>query len=142
MRILGVDYGTKRIGLAIGDESGLAIRAVRTIPSEGAKRDAHRLIEYAEELEAQTIVVGLPLHRSGARSPAARRSEKLVAQLQKLTPLPITLWDERLTSEAANQWMVEHNVKSSRRHILRDQIAACLILEDYLAHRRFHEANK
>ncbi len=139
MRILSVDYGTKRIGLATADEFGLAVRGVKTLPSYGIKRDAHRLVEYANNLNAQAIIVGMPLRMAGDVGPSAQRVQKLVTQLSKLTPLPITLWDERLTTEEANQWMIEHGIKPRQRQSLRDQIAACLILEDYLASRRDHD---
>lgn len=134
MRILAVDYGTKRIGLATGDDSGLAIRAVTTLHSQGVKRDAHQIRECARNLGAQRILVGLPLETSGAQGTAVQRVRKLVAQLQKVTDLPIILWDERLTSQAADEWMTEQGLKRQRRKSLRDQIAACLILQDYLSH--------
>jgi putative Holliday junction resolvase len=142
MQILAVDYGTKRIGLATGNESGLAVRAVKTLASEGIKRDAHRLIESAQALGAGKIIVGLPLNMSGEAGPAAHRARKLVAQLKKLSDLPVVLWDERLTSQAANMWMIEQAIKPGQRRPLRDQIAACLILEDYLTHLQRYEAKK
>lgn len=134
MRILAVDYGTKRIGLATGDDQGLIVRAIKTLPSQGIKRDAHRLIECAESFASDKIIIGQPLTMTGEIGQAARRAQKLATQLRRLTDRPVLLWDERLTSKAADQWMAEHGIKPSRRRALRDQIAACLILEDYLSH--------
>jgi putative Holliday junction resolvase len=134
MRILAVDYGTKRIGMATGDDSGLVIRAVTTLHSRGVKRDAHQIREWARNLGAQRIIVGLPLEMSGAQGTSAQRARKLAAQLQKVASLPIILWDERLTSKAADEWMRAHGLKRAQRKALRDQMAACLILEDYVSH--------
>lgn len=134
-----MDYGTKRIGLATGDKSGLGIRAVKTLSSQGIKRDAHELLKWALELGAESILVGLPVKLSGAFGISAQRAKKLAAQLQKLTNLPVILWDERLTSRAATAWMDQHGIKPRRRKDIRDQIAACLILEDYLSHEGHHE---
>jgi len=140
MRILAVDYGTNRIGLASCDMSGLGIRAFKTLLSQGIKRDAHQLVECALELGVDRIIVGLPMKMSGAIGTSAHRATKLVAQLQKLTNLQVVLWDERLTSKAATAWMAEHGIKPGRRTAIRDQIAACLILEDYLSQERHHES--
>lgn len=139
MRVLAVDYGERRIGLAVGEETGHIIRAVKTLPAQGVKRDAHRLIEWADKLGADEIVIGhpaLPSERTGAMG---RKVEKLLGQLRKLTDLPVRLWNEYLTSHAADEWMAAQGIKSGRRAAMRDQIAACLILEDYLTHRREDE---
>ncbi len=139
MRILAVDYGERRIGLAVGEETGRLVRAVKTLPAQGVKRDAHRLIEWADKLGADEIVIGHPALPSGRTGTMSRKVEKLLGQLRKLTDLPVRLWNEHLTSQAADEWMRARGIKPSRRAAMRDQIAACLILEDYLTHRREDE---
>lgn len=141
MRILAVDYGSKRIGLATGDDSGVAIRAVTTLPAQGLKRDAHQIRQWAQNVGAHCIVVGLPLATSSETGTFAHRVRKLIAQLQKIVPLPIIPWNERLTSKAADEWMITHGIKPARRQELRDPIAACLILQDYLSHHGRRDAS-
>ncbi|MCS6805366.1 MAG: Holliday junction resolvase RuvX [Acidobacteriota bacterium] len=133
MRILAIDYGLKRIGIATTDELRLTIRAVKTIPSHGVNQDAHRLLEIANQLNTKQLVIGLPTHHSDRSGVFLRRVLKLRDKLQKLSSLPVTVWNESWTTTAANQWMIEHHIPAKRRRQIRDQIAACLILEDFLS---------
>ena len=143
MRILAVDYGRKRIGLATGDELGLTVRGITTLTSQGLRRDAHRLIEWAESIQAQTILVGLPLTLSGEQGSAALRVKKLIDQLHRIhDSFSVIAWDERLTTQAANQWMSEAGIRPNHRPAIRDQIAACLILEDYLSYQQRHDSHQ
>jgi putative Holliday junction resolvase len=132
MRILSVDYGTKRIGLAICDELGLTVGGLATLVSQGVKRDAHRIGELAAKLGIQRIILGLPLNMSGNPGPAATRVMKLATRLRRVSPASVLTWDERLTTDEANRRLVERGITPDQQDSLRDQIAACIILEDYL----------
>ena len=140
MRILAVDYGVKRIGLATCDDLGISIRTVATLSSQGIKKDAHRLIEWVDALKANELVIGFPRTQSGTVTHSGRRVLKLMSQIGRLTSIHVTLWDERLTSKAADQWMKENAIPLRGRQALQDQIAACLILTDYLQQRAHDDA--
>ena len=137
--MLSIDYGTKRIGLATCDELELTVTRKGTLTSQGIKRDAHRLSALADQLEAKRIIVGLPLNMSGSVSLAAKQVMKLAEQLRKLTHVPVLTWDERLTSWEAQQRLTQRQIKPARQKGLQDQVAACLILEDYLTQHRTRE---
>lgn len=136
MRIMAVDYGLKRIGIATADELWLTIRAVKTIPSHGVNQDAYRLLEIANQLDTKQLVIGLPTQHQDRPGAVFRRVLKLCNKLQKLSTLPVTVWDESWTTTAADQWMTEHHIPAKRRRQIRDQIAACLILEDFLSNHK------
>jgi len=134
--MLSIDYGTRRIGLATCDELELTVTGRGTLTSQGLKRDAHCLSALADQLDVKRIIVGLPLNLSGSVSPAAKRAMKLAEQLRKLTHVPVLTWDERLTSWEAQQRLTQWPIKRSRQKERQDQVAAGLILEDYLSQHR------
>jgi putative Holliday junction resolvase len=132
MRVLGVDPGIRRIGLAVADaEVGIASPA-GTLEGGEPEQCARRVAGELERLEVQKVVIGLPLRLDGTRGEAARRSEQLAAALRALKPIEVVLWDERLTSRAAGRALDAGNVRGKKRRQALDPIAAALILQSYL----------
>lgn len=135
-RIAAVDYGQKRIGLALTDESESVPTPAGVLPGvASAARDARAIAEWAEEWHVKRVVVGLPLHMDGNESDQGRRSHALVRELTALG-IAVELHDERLTSFQADQWLDEAEVVPHRRKGARDALAALAILQSYLASRR------
>lgn len=137
MRVLALDPGTKRIGLAISDPLGLTVRPLATLEGLGRQALFHRLEEIVRRYGVERIVVGLPLHMDGSLSPAAQRAQRLAQELARHLGIEVELWDERLTTEEAEAWLEEAPPARRRRPV--DAIAAAFLLRDYLeAHRSPH----
>lgn len=132
MRVISVDYGTKSIGLAICDELQLTVRPLTTIRHPELNQAAERIGKLAEEYEAETLVVGLPLNMDGSRCQAVANVDKFIADLQPHISIPVVTIDERLTSFEADQILREMGVSLKERKAKSDEYAAVLILQDYL----------
>lgn len=133
MRILSIDYGKKRLGLAISDELRISARPLTTILRVPKEKSFSRIKNYVEELEASEVIVGLPLRLDGSIGDSALRVEKFVAHLKEIIHCPIITWDERLTSFEAEERMKDYGLNISQRRLRIDEFAALVILEDYLA---------
>ncbi len=136
MRILAVDPGSRRVGLAISDPTGTIASPLTVVQAEPDDGLADRLAGLAREQEAERIVVGLPRNMDGTRGPAAASAERLAARLRAATGLPVETFDERLTSVAAERSLVETGMKRDRRRKNVDQVAAALLLQAYLSRMR------
>ncbi len=133
MRSLGVDPGSRRIGLAISDEDGLIASPLSTLQGGGdVERVARALLAEAGRLQAQRLVVGLPLRLDGSEGEAARRSRRLAERLRALGAPEVVLWDERLSTKSAERALGEAGVRGSKRRERVDRVAAALILQGYL----------
>jgi putative Holliday junction resolvase len=132
MRVLGVDPGIRRIGLAVSDDEVGIASPVGTVEGGGPEQCARRLASEIERLEVQKVVIGLPLRLDGSRGEAARRSEQLASALRALKQVEVVLWDERLTSRAAGRALDDADVRGKKRRKALDPIAAALILQSYL----------
>ena len=133
MRLLAVDLGSKNIGVAVSDGLGITVRPVETIRRSSVKNDIARLQFLIAELEAEAVVVGLPLKMDGATGDAAKTVLRFVEQLRAEIELPIFTQDERLTSYEAEQIMMERGWNREQRRAKSDEIAATIILQDYLS---------
>ena len=130
-RILGIDVGEARIGLALSDDLGMLAHPVETVHvKEGTPHK--RVAEVIVREKIETVVIGLPRNMSGTYGPAADKAREFAAKLQKFAPCTVKFWDERLTTVAAQKQLHEsgRNVKKGRAVI--DQVAAVLILQGYL----------
>ena len=133
MTFLCLDLGTRRTGLAISDPTGLLARPLTTVPGgESGPALAERLLRLSEEHEVDEIVVGFPRRMSGRKGPEAERTEALVEQLRELLPVPIHLWDERLSTVEAERRLIEAGVRRKKRKAMVDATAAALILQSFL----------
>lgn len=136
-RILAVDFGARRIGLAICDERQSIVSPLRVLAGTGSlTRDAAAIAKAAEAEQVVAIVVGLPLNMDGSAGPQAHESQAFTAALQKIASIPIWMADERLTSFAADEWMSELNWSPEKRAKLRDALAARAILISFLKNGR------
>lgn len=136
MRILAVDPGRRRLGLAVTDPLGVTAQG---LPSLERRRDpVAQVVETCREWEAGLVVVGLPLNMDGSRGPAAIEAESFAAELGRRSGLPVVLQDERLTSVSANRVLIEAGVRRDKRRKggLVDRAAAALILQAYLGRTR------
>ena len=132
MRVLGLDIGKRRIGVAVSDPLGLVARPVDTVQSVSLNKDVERIAQVARELGAGLIVVGDPVHMGGEAGSMSRRAHKFGERLQQVSGLPVVYCDERLTTFEAHRLMQEAGVplKEARRRV--DAVAAALILQSYL----------
>jgi len=136
-RIVAIDYGQRRLGLAISDVGRRIASPAATLPASGnQQRDATSVLTWAVEQHAVLLVVGLPLNMDGTDSDQTRRTRAFAEVLRASGSLPVELWDERLSSFQADVYLAEAGVRPSRRRRLRDALAAQVILQSYLdAHR-------
>lgn len=132
MRILAVDPGSKRVGIAVSDPTGTIAQGLTTVPAEPSESLASRLAEIARKQEAGRIVIGLPRRMDGSYGPEAAASRRLATEVRQASGLPVELVDERLTTVAAERAMIEGGVRRARRRETVDQVAATLLLQSHL----------
>jgi len=132
MRILALDHGTKRIGVAVSDELKIIAQPVEFIPAEPFAAFLARLKELLRDKEVELILVGMPRNMNGSYGPAALQVEEFVATLRGAVSVPIKTWDERLTSAQANRYLLEGNVRRDKAKQQVDQTAAAILLQSYL----------
>jgi putative Holliday junction resolvase len=132
MRILALDPGSKRIGVAISDELKLIAQPVEFIAAEPFAAFLARLKSLLQEKEVELILVGMPRNMDGSYGPAALKVEAFVAALRNALAIPIKTWDERLTSVQANRILIQGNVRRQKRKSKVDQTAAAILLQSYL----------
>jgi len=135
-RVLAVDPGSRRVGLALSDELRRLASPLRTLDAEPAETLAERVAAVAREVGAVELVVGLPTNLDGTAGEAARSARALADGLKKSTRLPVSLQDERLSSVAAERHLVGSGVRRRQLRGLVDQLAAALVLETFLERRR------
>ena len=132
MRILGIDHGTRRMGIAISDELKLIAQPVEFIPAEPFPAFLTRLKTLLIEKEVELVLVGMPRNMNGSYGPAALKVQDFVAALKAALTVPIQTWDERLTSAQANRMLIQGNVRRQDRKEKVDQMAAAILLQIYL----------
>lgn len=133
MRLLALDVGSKTIGIAVSDALGISVRAVETIRRKSLKDDLARLLFLLNDLEVEGVVVGLPLRMDGTTGDAAEAVLHFIERLRAQTEVPIFTQDERLTSYEAEQMMLQRRMTRAERRAKSDELAAILILQDYLS---------
>ena len=135
-RVLAVDPGSRRVGLALSDEARLLASPLRPLDAEPMATLSERLAAVVREVGAVELVVGLPRNLDGSSGEAAASARSLAEQLKRSTRLPVSLQDERLSSVAAERHLVGQGVRREKRKALVDQLAATLILESFLERKR------
>jgi putative Holliday junction resolvase len=135
MRILAIDHGTKRMGIALSDELMMLAQPLEYIPAEPFAEFLGRLKELLIEKEVGLVLVGLPRNMNGSYGPAALKVQEFVAALSGAVTVPIKTWDERLTSAQANRFLIEGNVRREKRKEKVDAMAAAILLQSYLDNR-------
>jgi len=132
MRILGLDVGDKTIGVAVSDEMGWTAQGVETIKRQSLEKDFSRLQELIAQYGVTQIVVGLPKNMNGTIGPRGEGCQAFANQLAERTSLPVQMWDERLTTMAAEKMLISADVSRQKRKKVIDKMAAVLILQGYL----------
>ncbi|MBM7605810.1 putative Holliday junction resolvase [Metabacillus crassostreae] len=134
MRILGLDLGTKTLGVAVSDELRWTAQGIETIKinEEGRDYQLGRLSELIKQYEVEKIVLGMPKNMNGTIGPRAEASQSFADILTKKFNLPVILWDERLTTMAAEKMLISADVSRKKRKKVIDKMAAVMILQGYL----------
>ena len=132
MRILAIDYGRARIGLAISDPMGIIAQPLEVLKSRDRPSDIQTIKDLVVEREVERVVVGLPFNMDGTEGPQAAETRRFADDLAKALDVPIDMWDERLTTFAAESAMLEADLSRAKRKKRRDMVAACMILRGYL----------
>jgi len=132
MRILAIDHGSHRIGVAISDELKMIAQPLEFIPAKPFLDFLARLTQLLREKEVELILVGLPRNMDGTLGPAAQKVQEFVATLRSNVNVPIKTWDERLTSAQANRILIQGNVRREKRKEKVDKMAAAILLQSYL----------
>lgn len=136
MRVLGIDYGDKNIGLALSDPLQITAQPLGRYRVRSKKEDAKYFKDLVKQYEINTIVVGLPLMMDGSEGHRVQKTQEFADWLSNCLGLPIAFWDERLTTKQALQVLRQHKASPSKRKKSKDQIAAVIILSDYLESKR------
>jgi putative pre-16S rRNA nuclease len=137
VRALGIDLGTKRIGVAVSDRSGTIASPLTVVARSGRIADDHRrLAALVAEEEAEVLVVGLPRSMDGSEGPAARGARTEAAQIATVVGVPVETYDERLTTVSAERVLRESGVRGNARRQVVDKVAAAVILQAWLDARR------
>lgn len=131
-RILGLDVGSKTIGLAVSDPLGITAQGLETIRRKNKRADLERLQKVIQKYEIRELVVGYPLRMSGAEGIQAEKMQRFADELRQRFQLPVHLWDERLTSAQANRLLRETDMSIKRRGEVVDRMAAVLILQSWM----------
>jgi putative Holliday junction resolvase len=136
MRLLSIDYGEKRIGLAITDEMEITVRPLSVIQRKNRRHDMKVLGEVLEEYGVERIIVGYPVSLDGARGPACEKIDRFIHRMEKMFSMDIVRQDETLSSREAEEILRETRKNPRKQRQMLDSLAACLILERYLENRR------
>lgn len=135
MRIMGLDYGSKTVGVAISDPLKITAQGIETIQRKEEnklRRTLARIEELAKEYEVEQIVLGFPKNMNNTLGERAKKSLELKEMLERRTGLPVVMWDERLTTVEAERTLIESNIRRENRKKYVDKIAAVFILQNYL----------
>lgn len=133
MRIMGIDFGDSRIGIAVSDLFGWTAQGLETIKWSGSMgKPAEQIRQLAVQYDVGKIVIGLPKNMNGTIGPSGEKAIEFGELLAKITGMEVIKWDERLTTVAANRMMHEVGMKTSKKKGAVDRIAAVLILQGYL----------
>jgi putative Holliday junction resolvase len=137
---LGLDIGSKRIGVAISDELGITAQGLESLICKNPQEDAKRIARLAKEREVTEIVVGIPYNMNGTEGPQARKVRALMNLIMQKVDIPVNDWDERLSTVAAERTLLEADMSRAKRRKVIDKLSAVIILQGYLDRRRFEAA--
>lgn len=132
MRLMGLDVGDKRIGVALSDESAVIASPKETLERRGNRKDIAHLLALAAREDVHEILVGMPLSLDGSEGPQAQKVGRFIEALRAETEIPVTTWDERLSTVGAERALIEGDMSRAKRKQTVDRVAAALILQGYL----------
>ncbi|MCG3085931.1 Holliday junction resolvase RuvX [Anoxybacillus sp. LAT_35] len=138
MRILGLDFGTKTLGVAVSDELGWTAQGIETIriDEENGEYGFDRLRQLIEKYAVEEIVIGFPKNMNGTIGPRGEATQRFAEQVKQTFSLPVVLWDERLSTMAAERMLIAADVSRKKRKKVIDKMAAVMILQSYLDHKQ------
>jgi putative Holliday junction resolvase len=131
-RILALDHGTKRIGVALSDELGWTAQPLETFERRTLDRDIAHIQDLVRTHNVGQVLLGLPLRLNGEEGPAVQAVHEFVARLGEALPVPIVTWDERMTTKAAEELLIAADVSRKKRKGIVDRVAAAILLQSYL----------
>jgi len=133
-RILALDPGTKRIGVALSDELGWTAQPLETFERKTLAADVGHIHDLVRRHDVREIVIGMPVQLNGRMGPAAQSAQQFLDAVQAAVGIPVVAWDERLTTKAAEQMLIEADVSRKKRKGAVDRVAAAILLKSYLEH--------
>lgn len=139
MRTLGVDLGTRRIGLALSDREGRIASPLLVLERKGGRDDLREVARIAKDCGAEAVVVGIPINLRGRCAEAAQATAQEISILRELLPVPVSVCDERMTSVVARRSLSQGGVDSRQQRGVVDKVAAAVMLQTYLDQRRQHD---
>jgi putative Holliday junction resolvase len=132
MRILAIDFGMRRMGLAVSDALGMTAQGLPTLARTRVEDDLRKIQELAEEYSTERVIVGNPLGHGGGETTMSRQAAEFAEKLRRRVNCPVLLWDERLTSVEANRALRAAGLSLGKRRRAVDRVAASLLLQNYL----------
>lgn len=132
MRIIGLDIGDRRIGVAVSDPLGITAQGVGTITRKNIEDDVSEIKRFVDEYKADSIVAGMPLSMDGTKGKTAQKVAEFVEVLKSMLNIPIATYDERLSTKESEKFLISSDVSRKKRKMVVDTIAAQLILQSYL----------
>lgn len=136
MRVMGLDLGTKTIGVAISDEAGLTAQPIETIKRTSLNKDLDAIAVFISEYSVEEVVVGLPINMDGTMGERAQATLRFVEKLKQRIGAPVITWDERFSTAAVQRVLIESDMSRNRRKEVVDKLAASYILQGYLDSRK------
>lgn len=136
MRILGLDVGSKRIGIAVSDELGLTAQGLETRECRNPETDVKWIANIAEQFGVSEIVVGIPFNMNGTEGPRAAHARAFMQLIRAAVKVPVREWDERLSTVSAERVLLEADMSRAKRRKVIDKLAAVIILQGYLDRRQ------
>jgi putative Holliday junction resolvase len=136
VKILAVDWGRARLGLAVSDDLGVTAQGLTSLPRVSETKDVEALAAYVRDLGIGAIVVGLPKNMDGSLGPSAEAAQAFARALRERLGIPVHLWDERLTTRAAERTLIGAGMRRRARRGVVDQMAATMILQGFLDRQR------
>ena len=142
MRILGLDYGSKRIGVAVCDELGMTAQGLATIARKNRQQDLEEIARFIRTYNVEKIVIGYPLRLDGTEGIQCEKVGKFASLLESTFSLPIIKWDETLSTKEAEEILIRANMRRDKRKNIVDRVAASLILQGYLDYQESHKKSE
>jgi putative Holliday junction resolvase len=142
MRILGLDYGSKRIGVAVCDELGMTAQGLATIARKNRQQDMEEIARFIRTYNVEKIVIGYPIRLDGTEGIQCEKISKFASLLESTFSLPIIKWDETLSTKEAEEILIRANMRRDKRKNIVDRVAASLILQGYLDSQESHKKSQ
>ena len=139
MRIMSLDVGSRTIGIACSDALLMTAQGIETIRRTSLEKDFNRLQELIAEYEVHELVVGMPKNMNGTKGERAEKTEEFVEKMKEVIDLPVTYWDERLSTVVAERQLIAADVSRKKRKSVIDKMAAVVILQGYLDRLQFNK---